>query len=340
MTTVKTQIIGLGNVGTELIRLLHKKNRQLQKLGAEITIVSVSDSKGTVEDQNGLNPSKVLESKKTKWKGDSRYHFGCTSVDAIRTINADLIIELTPSTPTGQPGLANIRSAFENGKHVVTANKGPLVVAYRELTQAAKEKHLAFLFEATVAAHVPIFCLIKSCFLADRITRVEGILNATTNYIIGQIEKGKTFRQALDKAIDDGWAETDYTDDVDGIDAARKTVILADFLFSKQAKLADVEVKSIRGIEPLIKQASKARRRVKLICKIDNSEDRLAMSVKPTPVNLNDPFSSINNGDMGVKFHFATSKQVFVSAQFLGPKQTAQAVLNDAVKVALNIEDC
>jgi len=337
---MKAQIIGLGNVGRNLVKLLQTKTKFLAEIGANIKIVSVSDSSGTAIDENGLDLSQVMKYKKLQWKGYSKYQRGRTAIDAINNVDSDLVIELTPSTLDGEPGLTNIMTAFRARRHVVTANKGPLACAYTELIRTAEEMRVSFLYEATVAAQVPIFCMINSCFLADEIVKVEGILNATTNFIIGEIENGKTFQEALDKAIADGWAETNYADDIDGVDAARKVVILANSLFRQRVKLSDVRVEGIRRVESMIRRATLAGEKIKLVCEIEKKQGKVKTAVKLGHVPMSDPLATVKHGDMGVKFLFKTSKQIFVSAQFLGPMQTAYAVLNDSIKIALNKRSC
>jgi homoserine dehydrogenase len=242
-------------------------------------------------------------------------------------------VELTPSTPTGEPGLSNIRAALAAKKSVVTANKGPLVVAYGELVRMAKENGVRLLYEATVGAHVPVFCLVESCFKADELQCVRGILNATTNFVIGEMEKGRGFQEAIDEAVKAGWAETDYSDDVDGIDSARKLVIMANALFGEDARLEDVKIEGIRHVEALVKAAREENRKVKLICDIARNKDKLEMTVSPKQIPSEDSLATVNRGNMAIKYVFKTSREIFVSAQFLGPKQTAYAVLNDIVRV-------
>jgi len=331
--SVKIQLIGLGNVGKGLLELIAEKETLLRAQGHTIEIVSVSDSSGTAIDKNGLTPKEILKHKELGWSGFSKYCRGYSAVDAIADAEGDVVVEVTPSTLSGEPGLSNIKAALTAEKHVVTANKGPLVVAYRELVKMAEARNVRLLYEATVAAHLPVFCLVESCFKADELQRVRGILNATTNYIIGEIEKGKDFQEALEKAIRAGWAETNYSDDVDGVDAARKTVILANALFSADAKLENVQTEGIRHVEGLIKEAQEHNRKVKLVCEIAKANNKLEMTVQPKQVSLNDPLVTVNKGNMGIAFNFKTSGDIFVSAQFLGPKQTAYAVLNDLLKM-------
>jgi homoserine dehydrogenase len=336
---MKIQLIGLGNVGKKLINLIAEKRRQLVACGHAIDVVSVSDSKGTAIDKNGLNLEETLRYKELEWKGFAKYKRGYTAVDAVADVESDAVVELTPSTFSGEPGLSNIKTALTAKKHVVTANKGALVKAYKELVTVAREHGVELRYEATVAAHLPVFCLVESCFKADELQSVTGILNATTNYVLGEMEKGRNFQHALKKAIEAGWAETDCSDDIDGIDAARKTVILANALFNVDARLEDVQIEGIRHVEPLIKEAGKNNKKVKLICRIAKVNRRLEMSATPHQVSLSDPLATVNRGDMGIMFHFKTSDDIFVSARFLGPKQTAYAVLNDLLKIETETAD-
>jgi homoserine dehydrogenase len=147
------------------------------------------------------------------------------------------------------------------------------------------------------------------------------------------MEKGKSFQEAITEAVNAGWAETNYSDDVDGIDSARKLVIIANALFSANAHLEDVKVEGIRHVETLMKSVRNDNRKVKLICEIAGNMEKLDMTVSPQIVAADDPLATVNEGNMAIKYSFKTSKEVFVSAQFLGPKQTAYAVLNDIVRI-------
>jgi len=329
---MRIQIIGLGHVGQSLIELIYEKRDLLKSLNLDLQIVSVSDSKGTAMDKRGLTPSELLGYKTLEWKGFGKYVQGYDAPEAIRKIESDVLVELTPSTMNGEPGLSNIKAALAAKKHVVTANKGPLVIAYGELVKLAKENGVKLLYEATVGAHVPVFCLVESCFKADELQSVRGILNATTNFVIGEMQRGKSFQEAIDEAVKAGWAETDYSDDVDGIDAARKLVIMANTLFGEDARLKDVKIKGIRHIEALIKESRRKDKKFKLIGEIARSKGKLRMTVSPKEVLRDDALATVNEGNMAIKFTFKTSKEIFVSAQFLGPKQTAYAVLNDILR--------
>jgi homoserine dehydrogenase len=331
---MKIQLVGLGHVGQNLIELIDEKKELLKSQGLVLNVVSVSDSRGTAVDERGLSPTEILRYKPLGWKGFSKFVEGFSALDAVREIECDLTVELTPSTLNGEPGLSNIKAALAAKKSVVTANKGPLVVGFSELARMAKKNGVRLLYEATVGAHVPVFCMVESCFKADELQSVRGILNATTNYVIGEMEKGKSFQEAITEAVRAGWAETNYSDDVDGIDSARKLVIIANALFRENAALKNVKIEGIRHVEALVKAARKQKRKVKLICEIARIEDKLEMTVSPKIIASDDPLATVNEGNMAIKYSFKTSKEIFVSAQFLGPKQTAYAVLNDIVRTS------
>ena len=239
---MKIQLVGLGHVAQSLIGLIDEKKERLKSLGLNLSIVAVSDSRGTATDETGLSPTEILRFKARGWKGFGKFVQGFSALDAVRKVECDVAVELTPSTLNGEPGLSNIKAALIAKKSVVTANKGPIVVAYSELVSIARKNNVRLLYEATVGAHVPVFCLVESCFKADELQSIRGILNATTNFVIGEMEKGKDFQDAIDDAVRAGWAETDYSDDVDGIDPARKLVIIANALFGENALLKDVKI--------------------------------------------------------------------------------------------------
>jgi homoserine dehydrogenase len=337
---MRIQLIGFGNVGKNLVGLVKEKEEALDLLGIPISVVSVSDSKGTAIDREGLELDDILVQRGGGLKYLDRYVPNYSAVEAIKNIPSDVVVELTQSTVSGEPGLSHVKTALTTKKNVVTANKGPLVADYKELVELAKRNGVRLLYEATVAAHLPVFCMIDSCFKVDELLSLQGILNATSNFMIGEMENGGSFDNALKRAIRDGWAETDGTDDVDGVDAARKVVILANSLFKMNSKIKDVKTQGIRDIEPLVRKAAKLNRKVKLLCEIARRGNILKLSVAPKIIAADDPLNTVNGGDMALKLNFKNSRQVFVSVQFLGPEQTAQAVLNDIVRIGHECSAC
>jgi homoserine dehydrogenase len=156
---MRVQLIGLGNVGRNPVQLMIQRQDVLSSLGHQMVVVSVSDSNGTAVDTKGLDLNRVLKHKMLRWTGFNKYVKGYTALKAIREIGSEVVVELTPSTPDGELGLSNIKTALTAKKNVVTANKGILVVAYKDLIKIAKNNGVQLLYEPTVAAHVPVFCL-------------------------------------------------------------------------------------------------------------------------------------------------------------------------------------
>ena len=329
---MKIQVIGLGNVGKGLLQLMIKEKEKISK-SLDIKIVTLSDSNGTIINEDGIDIKKILKYKNNNWLNYSKYLKDYSGLDSIKYVKSDIVVELTPSTVNGEPGLSHIKESLRLGKNVVTANKSPLVMAYDELTKLAESNNVKLLFEATVGAHLPIFCLLRSCYGIDQIVSVKGILNSTTNYVIGEIENGKTFEGALDEAIRSGWAETDYSDDVDGIDAARKLVILSNFILGKNSRLDNVRTIGIRNIENLISEAKTQRKKVKLLCELEYDSKNVDLSVSPQTIDLDDPLATVNQGNMGISLMFQNLGEVFISVKYNSPLQTAYAVLNDIISI-------
>ncbi|HWO00324.1 MAG TPA: homoserine dehydrogenase, partial [Blastocatellia bacterium] len=171
------------------------------------------------------------------------------SSSVIRDCDADLIFETSPLNPLdGEPAVTYIRLALERGQSVVTANKGPIAFAYRELAELAKQRGVHFRFEGTVMDGAPVFNLVESCLPGVGVTGFSGILNSTTNLVLTRMEEGASFDQAIDEARALGVTEADFSYDVDGWDAAVKTVALANVLMNADARPNEVERRGIRDV--------------------------------------------------------------------------------------------
>ena len=188
--------------------------------------------------------------------------------DWLAAAQADVLFEATSlNVKDGQPAVDHIRAALEHGAHAITANKGPIVHAYRELRDLAAKQGKRFLFESTVMDGVPIFSFFDQ-LPAIHLQGFHGILNSTTNVILSEMEQGLTFDEALKKAQTLGIAETDATHDIDGWDAAVKTAALITVLMDVPVRLEDIAREGIRDLTP---QALRNARRdgwpFKLVCR-------------------------------------------------------------------------
>jgi homoserine dehydrogenase len=325
---MKALIIGFGFIGRDLARVFHEKSDVITRFDGDFKVVGVSNSKGYVHDEKGLNLENLLKTKSLSDYGKS-YKVGGSSVELIEKSGADLMVEATPTRiQDGEPGLTFIKKALGKGIHVVTPNKGPLVVAFKELTALAEKNCCEFLYEATVAGAVPIFSLVRECLQGDRVQRISGILNGTTNYILSKMYFEETsFELALKEAQERGISERNPSYDVDGVDAACKVVILANALMKRNIKFEDVERLGIRGVtQEAVGLAKKANFAIKLVGTIDKS-----LEVAPKLVPVNHPLC-VHGTLNAIHLETDLAKEITLVGYGAG-KETISAVLNDVLTI-------
>ncbi len=200
-----------------------------------------------------------------------------SNLEFIQACPADALLENSPvNHDTGQPAIDHLKAALEKGMHAITANKGPVVHGFQELNDLAAEKGRRFLFESTVMDGAPIFSLFRGPLPAVQISGFFGILNSCTNYILGRMEKGETFEQAVASAQSIGITETDPSDDIDGWDASIKVAALSTVLMHAPLTPQQVERHGIRWISPeMIAEAAKENKRWKLVCRAKRRGERV-----------------------------------------------------------------
>ena len=328
MGNMKALIVGFGFIGRDLARVLHEKSDVIARFDGDFKVIGVSNSKGYLYDNNGLNLEKLLKTKVLSDYGKS-YHAGGSSLELIEKSSADLMVEATPTRiQDGEPGLTFIKKALGKGIHVVTPNKGPLVVAFKELTTLAMKNCCEFLYEATVAGAVPVFSLVRECLQGDRVQRISGILNGTTNYILSKMYFEETsFELALKEAQERGISERDPSYDVDGVDAVCKVVILANALMKRNVRFEDVERLGIRGVtQEAVGLAKKANYAIKLVGTIDRT-----LEVAPKLVPINHPLC-VHGTLNAVHLETDLAKEITLVGYGAG-KETISAVLNDVLTI-------
>ncbi|MEM1607067.1 MAG: homoserine dehydrogenase [Candidatus Bathyarchaeia archaeon] len=324
---MRALLVGFGFLGKELIKALRNKMDLLRSVDNGFRVVGVADSKGYIYSGDGLNIEKL--SSITRLSEYGGYKLGGIAAELIDGDLCDVMIEVTPTNiRDGEPGLTHIRLALSKGIHVVTPNKGPLVLAFRELMSLAERNGCDLLYEGAVAGAIPIFSLVRECLQGDKIVRLSGILNGTTNYILSRMFFEEiSFEIALKEAQEKGIAERDPSYDVDGIDTACKIVILANALMGRDVKINDVERVGIRGItQEAIILAKKSNYAIKLIGTIDK---RLEVSPKLVPIN----HPLCVHGTLNA-IHLETdlAKEITLVGYGAG-KETVSAILNDLITV-------
>lgn len=339
MLPTRLAIVGLGNVGLRLLELLRLKRDTIRaRFERDLLVVGVCDSAASVHDSKGLDISKILEVKRAK---QSIAHLpnaqtNTTPAEWLSRLDADIVVELTPTNlKTGEPGLSAIRTALARQLPVVTANKGPLVLAYVELATLARQNGVALLHSAAVTGGLPTLNIGTRDLAVTTIERVEGILNGTTNYILSRMAQGQAYDEALKHAQEIGMAEADPSLDVDGWDAANKLVIIANAVLRRPTTLKDVTVEGIRHITlDDIRDAQEHRQTIKLIASAERIGKDYNLTVRPTRLDKSHPLARLGAGMMGVIYETDINGTIFAAIQEDDPYPTAAAVLRDIVQVA------
>ena len=246
---------------------------------------------------------------------------------------ADVLFEATSlNVKDGQPAVDHIRAALEHGAHAITANKGPVVHAYRELRDLAAARGKRFLFESTVMDGVPIFSLFEQ-LPTIHLQGFHGILNSTTNVILGEMENGLSFDDALKKAQALGIAETDATYDIDGWDAAVKTAALITVLMDIPVGLEEIQRDGIRDLTP---QALRNARRdgwpFKLVCRAKRVGNTVTASVGPEKVLATSPMAKITGASSYINFETDIFPGLAITEENPGLYATAYGMLADFVR--------
>jgi homoserine dehydrogenase len=248
---------------------------------------------------------------------------------------ADVLFEATSlNVADGQPAVDHIRAALDHGAHAITANKGPIVYAHRELRDLAAARGKRFLFESTVMDGVPIFSLFDE-MPAIHLQGFHGILNSTTNVILGEMEQGLSFDEALKKAQALGVAETDATHDIDGWDAAVKTAALITVLMDVPIRLDQIARDGIRDLTPqALRTAKRDGWAFKLVCRARRTGSGVEASVGPEKVQSTQPMARIDGTSSYVYFETDIFPGLAVTEENPGLYATAYGLLADFVRAA------
>ncbi|RME49469.1 MAG: homoserine dehydrogenase [Caldilineae bacterium] len=339
MRTYKLALIGFGNVGQGLARILSERGDELaRRYGARFQIVAVSDLlKGSLYDPDGLNPAELLDAVQSAGtlEGVTAPERGWDALRTITETNADAVVEISyTDLKTGEPARTHIEAALTHGRHVVTTNKGPIALHYPQLAALARQHGVEIGAEGTVMSGTPALRLGTELLAGAGVTKVQGILNGTTNYILTQMEAGASYADALADAQARGYAEADPTGDVEGFDAAGKVVILANLLMDAELTMADVARTGITGLTPDdIAAAQQAGERWKLIGRVERTADGVEASVAPTRVPLSHPLASIGGATNAVTYTTDLLGDVTLIGPGAGRMETGYALLGDLLAI-------
>lgn len=336
-------MIGYGNVGYGFVRVLLRHGAWLrERFGFAPKIVAVHDiRRGTVLSPDGLD----LQALARAWEENrnlselGKSEAGLNAFSVIRDSDADVVLELTPTDlRTGEPAAGHIRFSFTDKKHVVTTNKGPVALFGKELLALAQANGVQFRFEGTVMAGTPLFSLVEFA-LATPIQRVRGILNGTTNFILTQMEVGKTYEEALAEAQRLGYAETDPTADVEGFDALAKIVILANMVLGGDLLPSQVPCQGITKLDPTaVKNALKEGFRWKLVAEACRTKNGVEAKVGPERLPLSDPLAQVGGVLNALTLELDPLGAITIVGPGAGPEVTGHAILSDLLAIHRELE--
>ena len=300
-------VLGAGNIGSAVIsRLLHLDKELLD-----------------------INLSKVLVKDATKERDFDKNLLTEDFNEIANDENINLVIEVLGGI---EPGKGYINTLLQKGKSVITANKDIVADCGEELIKVAQENNSSLYFEAAVAAGIPVLKPLIESLRGEELTRVAGIINGTSNYILTAMEEGSTYEDALQNAQDLGYAEPDPTNDVEGIDAKYKAMILSLLCLGVSPSTDGVYTE---GISQITKDdfdwAKRLNKTIKLVAQIDNSEDGFNARVYPVLVDNKHPLAAIRGALNAVLVEGENINQLVFSGPGAGAAPTASAIIGDVL---------
>jgi len=320
----RVALVGFGNVGRALARML-----VATKAPFRVTALGTK-SHGAAVDPNGIDLGTILAGTDLPLR----------ALPPIRDLPADILVEITTlDARTGEPALTYIRDALRAGMHVVTANKGPIARAYRELQALADERGRVLRFEATLADCLPVFTLRRAALPLARIDGIRGIVSSTCNYILSACATGASFADALAEAQRLGIAEADPRNDLEGHDAAAKATILANVLMDADIRPEDVArlpIDATAGANALA--MATAGKRVRPVIHIERRDGRVSARFGPAVLEPLDPLYAIDGFSMGLMFHTDLAGHVGVQLHDPHIDQVAYAILTDLLEISAAID--
>ena len=323
--SVKIALLGFGTVASGvpfLFKENHEKISQAAQSEIEVAKVLVKDE----------------EEKARLLAAGNDFNFVTNIDQIIEDAEVSIVVELMGRI---EPAKTFITRALQAGKHVVTANKDLLAVHGAELIAIAKEHGVALYYEAAVAGGIPILRTLVNSLAADKVTRILGVVNGTSNFMMTKmVEEGWSYEDALAKAQELGYAESDPTNDVDGIDAAYKMVILSQFAFGMNVQFDQVGHKGIRNITPEdVAVAQSLGYVIKLVGSIEETPSGLSAEVTPTFLPKAHPLAGVNGVMNAVYVESIGIGESMYYGPGAGQKPTATSVVADIIRIVRRLNE-
>lgn len=331
-------LVGFGNVGQGLASIIKNNKEKLQEAGVNPKIVAISDSqKGSIYHPEGFNPALLLETiqKKRSLEELEADYKGWSAQEMIEKGKIDVMVELAPTDlETGEPAFTHMKTALNKGVHVITTNKGPIALHYETLREISEKTGAQLRVEGTVMSGTPTLITAQESLKASNITKIEGILNGTTNYILTRMEEGLAYEKALEEAQELGYAEADPTGDIEGVDPAGKVVILANLLMGQKFKMKDVFTKGITDVtQEDMKEANKNNKKIKLLGRLIYDTAGWKGEVKPIQLDNSHPLANVSGATNAITFSTEILGDITVIGPGAGRLETGYSVIEDLIAI-------
>ena len=317
--TLKVALLGCGNVGSQVARLLGEEGDELAvRIGARLELAGIAVRRLS-HPRPGINPALLTTD----------------PMELATRPDIDIVIEVVGGI---EPARSVLLAAMKNGKSVVTANKALLAEHGEQIHAASRAFGADLYYEAAVAGAIPLLRPLRESLAGDTVHRVLGIVNGTTNFILDRMDSaGSDFSESLDEAQALGYAEPDPTADVEGFDAAAKAAILASLAFHTRVTAADVYREGITEVSAAdIASAKLLGRTVKLLAICERTGDGVAVRVHPAMIPRSHPLAAVGGAYNAVFVEAKSAGQLMFYGAGAGGTPTASAVLGDVVAVARN----
>lgn len=331
---MKIGLVGTGGVGRALIGLIGKRD--------DMDLVFALNSRSGAGDPLGLDCEGLAEylQENSDLSEYGEGGFGTWELgDVLKSYKVDLLVEATPTNKgTGEPAATTIRLALQEGIHVVTANKGPVMLHFKELGDLAQENGLGLGIGATAGAALPTISAGENDLLGSRLLGIRGVLNGTTNYILHLMEtEGMSYGDALRKAQEEGIAETDPSQDVEGWDTAIKMTIIANALAGTDLTLEDAQVTGISHLTlEDIGAAKREGKRYRLLGELDLQDENPRALVRPIMVSQEDIFYGVQGKNKGVEYITDNLGEIAILGGASDVRGAAAAIIRDILQIKKN----
>lgn len=338
VTTYNLALIGFGGVNRALAELIRDEPHRFASLGFELRVVAITDlAFGSLVQADGIDLAAVLAMPRgASFEGLRGGSPEPRNEEVIKNGPADIIVEATFTSPIdGEPAVSHVRWALASGKHVVTTNKGPVALYGQELNALAGENGTRFEFEGSVMSGTPVLRLARKMLKGLELNGVQGILNGTSNYVLGRMEEGLRLEEAIAEAQERGYAEADPTADIGGSDVQLKVAILANELLGASLRPVEIDTKGIQDItSDHVAQALANGQRWKLIGEAGRGKDgRITASVRPAALPADHPLAGISGATNAVSFNTNILGAVTVSGPGAGRMETSYALVCDIIAI-------